>query len=73
MLYFENEKANGNAWFVDAIETFETADEEILAFDKINTKTTATANASELKSQTFCKRFHRFDSIGELQTQSFGI
>ena len=29
--YFENEKANGNAWFMDAIETFESANDEILA------------------------------------------
>jgi len=53
--YFENKNANGNAWFIDAIETFETADEEILALYKINTKTTAIANASELKPKRFAK------------------
>ena len=55
VLYFENENTNGNAWFVDAIESFETPDEEILALDKINTKTTAIANASDLKSKRFVK------------------
>mgnify|MGYP001014748165 CR=1 FL=1 len=39
--YFENEKTNGNAWFVDAIETFDSADEEILALNKIKTNTTS--------------------------------
>ena len=68
VLYFENEKANGNAWFVDAIETFETADEEILSFDKINTKTTATANSSELKSQRFAK-----DSTASIQLVNYKL
>ena len=68
VLYFENEKANGNAWFVDAIETFETADEEILAFDKINTLTTATANSSELKSQRFAK-----DSTASIQLVNYKL
>ena len=68
VLYFENEKANGNAWFVDAIETFETSDDEILAFDKINTLTTATANTSELKSQRFAK-----DSTASIQLVNYKL
>ncbi|MDG1375172.1 MAG: YfhO family protein [Flavobacteriaceae bacterium] len=55
VLYFENEEVNGNAWFIDAVETVETPDDEILALGKINTKTTAIANASELKSKRFAK------------------
>jgi len=51
--YFENEQTNGNAWFVDEIKTFETADQEILALDKVDTKITATANVSALKSKRF--------------------
>ena len=53
--YFENEKTNGNAWFVDAIETFDSADEEILALNKIKTNTTAIANTSELSSRRYTK------------------
>ena len=53
--YFENENANGNAWFVDEIESFETANDEILALNKINTKTTAIANTSDLRSKRFVK------------------
>ncbi|MDB9954249.1 YfhO family protein [Flavobacteriaceae bacterium] len=68
VLYFENEEANGNAWFVDAIESFETADEEILAFDKINTKTTATANTSELKPKRFVK-----DSTASIQLVNYKL
>jgi len=68
VLYFENEEANGNAWFVDAIESFETADEEILAFDKINTKTTATANTSELKPKGFVK-----DSTASIQLVNYKL
>ena len=60
VVYFENEKANGNAWFINDIETFETADEEILALDKINTKTTATANALDLKFKRFVKDSTRY-------------
>jgi len=68
VLYFENEKANGNAWFVDAIETFETPDEEILALDKINTKTTAIANVSDLKSNRFAK-----DSTASIQLVNYKL
>lgn len=53
--YFENEKTNGNAWFVDTIETFDSADEEILALNKIKTNTTAIANTSELSSRRYTK------------------
>ena len=68
VLYFENEEANGNAWFVDAIETFESADEEILALDKTDTKTTAIANASELKTKRFA-----IDSTASIQLVDYKL
>lgn len=68
VLYFENENTNRNAWFVDAIESFETPDEEILALDKINTKTTAIANASDLKSKRFVK-----DSMASIQLVDYKL
>ena len=68
VLYFENENTYGNAWFVDAIESFETPDEEILALDKINTKTTAIANASDLKSKRFVK-----DSMASIQLVDYKL
>jgi hypothetical protein len=66
--YFENENANGNAWFVDTIESFETANDEILALNKINTKTTAIANASDLKSKRFVK-----DSMASIQLVDYKL
>ena len=68
VLYFENEETNGNAWFVDTIETFDTPDEEILALDKINTKTTATANVADLKSKRFLK-----DSTAAIQLVNYKL
>ena len=66
--YFENENANGSAWFVDEIESFETANDEILALNKINTKTTAIANASDLKSKRFVK-----DSMASIQLVDYKL
>ena len=66
--YFENENANGNAWFVDTIESFETANDEILALNKINTKTTAIANASDLNSKRFAK-----DSTASIQLKDYKL
>ena len=66
--YFENENANGNAWFVDEIESFETANDEILALNKINTKITAIANASDLKSKRFVK-----DSMASIQLVDYKL
>ena len=68
VVYFENENANGNAWFVDAVESFETADDEILALDKINTKTTAIANTLDLKSKRFAK-----DSTASIQLVAYKL
>ena len=68
VVYFENENANGNAWFVDAVESFETADDEILALDKINTKSTAIANTLDLKSKRFAK-----DSTASIQLVAYKL
>ncbi|WMI67212.1 YfhO family protein [Mangrovimonas sp. YM274] len=38
---YTNEEANGNAWFVSDLKAVETANEEILLLDSLNTKTTA--------------------------------
>ncbi|WP_378188250.1 YfhO family protein [Aquimarina sp. W85] len=40
----ENQAANGNAWFVEEIISVATADEELLALQDVNTKTTAVIN-----------------------------
>ena len=66
--YFENEKTNGNAWFVDAIESYDSADEEILALNKIKTNTTAIANSTELSSRRFTK-----DSTASIQLVDYKL
>ncbi|WP_053992482.1 YfhO family protein [Mangrovimonas sp. TPBH4] len=38
---YTNKEANGNAWFVSDLKAVETANEEILLLDSLNTKTTA--------------------------------
>ena len=66
--YFENENANGNAWFIDTIETFESANDEILALDTINTKLTATANSKTLNARRFAK-----DSAASIQLVDYKL
>ncbi|MDO6759391.1 YfhO family protein [Tamlana sp. 2_MG-2023] len=38
---YENNDANGNAWFIDNLKAVDSANEEILELDSLNTKTTA--------------------------------
>ncbi|MEX6626092.1 YfhO family protein [Tenacibaculum salmonis] len=45
----ENTDANGNAWFVNNLKIVTSADEEIVALDSLNTKTSAVINGRELK------------------------
>lgn len=45
---FNNPDANGNAWFVNDLKVVETANEEIIALDSLNTKRIAVIN-SEFK------------------------
>ncbi len=45
----KNKDANGNAWFVNNLKIVTSADEEIVALDSLNTKTSAVINRRELK------------------------
>ncbi|CAM1335161.1 YfhO family protein [Tenacibaculum aestuariivivum] len=45
----ENTDVNGNAWFVYNLKIVASADEEIVALDSLNTKTSAVINGQELK------------------------
>ncbi|MBU2951973.1 YfhO family protein [Tamlana agarivorans] len=38
---YENEEINGNAWFIDSLKVVNSANEEILELDSLNTKMTA--------------------------------
>lgn len=44
----ENQEINGNAWFVDSLMVVSSANLELMALDKINTKTTAVIRSNDL-------------------------
>ncbi len=46
----KNPNANGNAWFVSQLKSVNSADEEIMALDSLNTKTTAVFNSEKVKN-----------------------
>ncbi|MCD8444559.1 YfhO family protein [Tenacibaculum finnmarkense] len=52
----ENTDANGNAWFVNNLKIVTSANQEILALDSLNTKTSAVINA---KNYTKANQFKR--------------
>ncbi|WP_425658098.1 YfhO family protein [Tenacibaculum ascidiaceicola] len=45
----ENPKANGNAWFVKSLKEVNSANEEIVTLDSLNTKSEAVINSKEFK------------------------
>lgn len=45
----ENPKANGNVWFVNFLKEVNSANEEIVALDSLNTKSEAVINSKEFK------------------------
>ena len=47
----ENTKTNGNAWFIKEIKLVNTADAEMKALNKLDTKNAAVVNASEFSKQ----------------------
>tara|TARA_B110000459_G_scaffold35602_1_gene37884 strand:- start:3552 stop:4961 length:1410 start_codon:yes stop_codon:yes gene_type:complete len=51
--YFKNDESNGNAWFVNSVKAVQTADEEIMALDSINTKFTAISKKSDFPSKNY--------------------
>ena len=67
--YELNEAANGNAWFVNTIKVVDNANEEIMALDSLNTKTTAVID-SDLISDDF-KTTYPTDSLAAIQLTSY--
>ncbi|QRM90412.1 YfhO family protein [Lacinutrix sp. WUR7] len=65
---FTNTDANGNAWFVEALEEVQTANQEIIALDSLNTS----KKAVYLKSQniTANKEF-RVDSLASITLKEY--
>ena len=50
---YTNKDANGNAWFVSKLKPVETANEEILALDSLNTKQTAVINSKWIHGENY--------------------
>ncbi len=63
-----NPDANGNAWFVSQVKIVQSADEEMKALDKIDSKNVAVINAKdfEVKKTTFVK-----DSLASITLDSY--
>ncbi|WP_434036147.1 YfhO family protein [Formosa sp. 4Alg 33] len=49
---YENTDANGNAWFVNRVETVDSANEEIQKLDSLNTKHVAVSTSKSIKYTT---------------------
>ncbi|MHA7944092.1 YfhO family protein [Formosa sp. 3Alg 14/1] len=49
---YENTDANGNAWFVNRVETVDSANEEIQKLDSLNTKHIAVSTSKSIKYTT---------------------
>ncbi|QBN20250.1 YfhO family protein [Flavobacterium nackdongense] len=64
----QNPNANGNAWFVKNIKFVQTADEEMKALDKLDTKNVAVINSKEfeINNKAFAK-----DSLAAITLESY--
>ena len=60
----EYTEPNGNAWFVSDLKQLNSANEEILALDSLNTKSSAVTTIPEFNSKTFA-----LDSVANIQLQ----
>ncbi|MEZ4842353.1 MAG: YfhO family protein [Flavobacteriaceae bacterium] len=63
-----NSDANGNAWFVEHLKEVNSADEEIMALDSIDTKKEAIINAEGVKD---LKLQYQIDSLATINLTSY--
>lgn len=68
---FENEQANGNAWFVNLLEKVTTADEEIKALDSLDNKNKAIYSVSVLSKMKNYKTNFNVDSSATIKLIEF--
>ena len=54
---YTNKDANGSAWFVSKLKPVETANEEILALDSLNTKQTAVINNKWIQKENYASTY----------------
>ncbi len=66
---YTNTEANGNAWFVSKIKVVNTANEEIIALDSLDTKTTAVLE-KYMASKNKLKPTYQVDSTASIQLKA---
>ncbi|NLP56691.1 YfhO family protein [Lutibacter sp. B1] len=64
-----NSETNGNAWFVNTIKVVNTANEEIMALDSLQTKTEAVINGSLITSDIVTQ--YPIDSVATIKLTSY--
>jgi len=67
---YTNTDANGNAWFVSNLKTVNSANEEIVALDNLNTKETAVIQKSII-SDSNIKTIYNVDSIASIALKTY--
>jgi len=67
---YENEQANGNAWFVNKIKRVATANEELLALDSLDTKTTAVMH-TDIWQQSNIKETYKIGAAATIELVDF--
>ena len=66
---YTNTEANGNAWFVSKLKIVDTANEEILALDSLDTKSTAVVEKS-MAIRNDLKQAYQVDSTASIQLKA---
>jgi len=67
---YTNTEANGNAWFVSKLKVVADANQEIVALDSLNTKTTAVLEQA-VQTDNNLKTTYQVDSIASIQLREF--
>jgi Bacterial membrane protein YfhO len=67
---YTNTEANGNAWFVSKLKVVADANQEIVALDSLNTKTTAVLEQT-VQTDNNLKTTYQVDSIASIQLKEF--
>ncbi|REG88031.1 YfhO family protein [Winogradskyella sediminis] len=67
---YTNTDANGNAWFVSKLKVVADANQEILALDSLDTKTTAVLNQT-VQTEYKLKTTYQVDSTASIQLKEF--
>ncbi|SDH49719.1 YfhO family protein [Winogradskyella thalassocola] len=67
---YTNTDANGNAWFVSKLKVVANANEEIMALDSLDTKSTAVLEKSVV-SENNLKPIYQLDSTATIQLKEF--